>query len=201
MLTASQIEIHKCSGRKMGKRLSKIYTRTGDDGTTGLGDGSRVAKDSVRVEAFGTVDEANSAVGLVLANDSLPDDIRHCLTEVQHDLFELGGELCIPGHAAIEHRFIERLENELDHYNDDLPALEEFVLPGGGRAAAACHLARTVVRRAERRAISLRQVEPVREEVLRYLNRLSDLLFVLARVMARLESGQETIWDRDRLRK
>jgi len=184
----------------MGNRLSKIYTRTGDDGTTGLGDGSRVSKDSIRVEAFGTVDEANSAVGLILANDSVPDEIRECLTEVQHDLFELGGELCIPGHAAIEDSFVDRMENQLDRFNADLPALKEFILPAGGPAAAACHLARTIVRRAERRTISLQQIEPVREEALRYLNRLSDLLFVVARVLARIESGQEVIWERNRIK-
>ena len=134
----------------MGKRLSKIYTRTGDDGTTGLGDGSRVAKDSLRVEAFGTIDEANSAIGLVLARESIPAPVRGVLTEIQHDLFELGGELCIPGHSAITAAYIERLEVELDALNADLPALEEFILPGGGEAAARCHLARTIVRRAER---------------------------------------------------
>lgn len=182
----------------MGKRLSKIYTRTGDDGTTGLGDGSRVDKDDPRVEAYGTVDEANSAVGLVLAHASVPGDVRACLTEVQHDLFELGGELCIPGHRAVEAPFVERLERELDRFNADLPALKEFILPGGGPAAAACHLARTVVRRAERRVESLAKREPVRNELLRYLNRLSDLLFVVARVLARAENGQEVIWDRQR---
>lgn len=183
----------------MGNRLSKIYTKTGDDGTTGLGDGSRVAKDSMRVEAYGTVDEANSAIGLVLANDSVPDNIRRCLTEVQHDLFDLGGELCIPGHQAIEDRFIDRLEQDLDGLNADLPPLKDFILPGGGPAAAACHLARTIVRRAERRVNTLRTNEVVRDEAIRYLNRLSDLLFVIARVLARLESGQEVIWNRDRI--
>ncbi len=182
----------------MGKRLSRIYTRTGDDGTTGLGDGSRVDKDSLRVEAYGTVDEANSAIGQVLSYNAVPEAIRRCLTEVQHDLFDLGGELCIPGHRAIEGRFITRLEAELDAFNADLPALKEFILPGGGPAAAACHLARTVVRRAERRVLSLAKQEQVAEEVLRYLNRLSDLLFVLARRLAREESGQEVIWDRNR---
>jgi cob(I)alamin adenosyltransferase len=183
----------------MGKRLSKIYTRTGDDGTTGLGDRTRVDKDHPRVEAYGTVDEANSAIGMVLAVTEVPDAIRACLTEVQHDLFELGGELCIPGHRAIEENFIERLERQLDGFNADLPALKEFILPGGGQAAAACHLARTVVRRAERRVRSLAKQEEVRTEVLRYLNRLSDLLFVVARRLAREESGQEIIWDRSRL--
>ncbi|MDJ0813141.1 MAG: cob(I)yrinic acid a,c-diamide adenosyltransferase [Woeseiaceae bacterium] len=182
----------------MGKRLSKIYTRTGDDGTTGLGDGTRVAKDSPRVDAYGTVDEANSAIGVVLANDSVPGNVRDILTEVQHDLFELGGELCIPGHSAITEDFISRLEKELDGLNADLPALKEFILPGGGPAAAACHLARTIVRRAERVTATLGADESVRPEVLRYLNRLSDLLFVVARVVARAESGEEVLWNRDR---
>ncbi len=182
----------------MGKRLSKIYTRTGDDGTTGLGDGNRVPKDSVRVDAYGTVDEANSAIGLVLASESVPQNIRQVLTDVQHDLFELGGELCIPGYAAITEDFIERLENQLDELNSDLPALKEFILPGGGQAAAACHLARTIVRRAERVTTTLSHEESVRPEALKYLNRLSDLLFVIARVLARAESGQEVLWNRDR---
>ena len=182
----------------MGNRLSKIYTRTGDDGTTGLGDGSRVAKDSVRVEAYGTVDEANSAIGLVLAAQSLPDEVRICLTEVQHDLFELGGELCIPGHTAVTQEFIDRLETDLDKFNEDLPMLKEFILPGGGPAAAACHLARTIVRRAERRVGTLAGIEAIRPEAGKYLNRLSDLIFVIARVLARVESGQEVLWDRKR---
>lgn len=182
----------------MGNRLSKIYTRTGDDGTTGLGDGSRVAKDSTRVEAYGTVDEANSAIGIVLAADAIPDAIRTCLTEVQHDLFELGGELCIPGHSAVTEAYIDRLEDDLDGFNEDLPRLKEFILPGGGQAAAACHLARAIVRRAERRVLSLASIEDVRPEVVKYLNRLSDLLFVVARVLARAESGQEVLWDRER---
>ena len=182
----------------MGKRLSKIYTRTGDDGTTGLGDGSRTPKDSARVEAYGTVDEANSAIGVVLAYDAVPTDVRKCLTEVQHDLFELGGELCIPGHSAVSQAFIDRLEKDLDAFNADLPLLKEFILPGGGLAAAACHVARTTVRRAERRAFTLSQDEDVRPEVIRYLNRLSDLLFVVARVLARAENGQEVLWNRDR---
>ena len=182
----------------MGNRLSKIYTRTGDDGSTALGDGSRTPKDSARVEAYGTVDEANSAIGVVLAADNVPTEIRQCLTEVQHDLFELGGELCIPGHSAITQDFIERLESELDGFNEDLPRLKEFILPGGGQSAAACHLARTIVRRAERRALTLATVEDVRPEVVKYLNRLSDLLFVIARVLARAESGKEVLWDRHR---
>ena len=182
----------------MGNRLSKIYTRTGDDGTTGLGDGSRVAKDCARVEAYGTVDEANSAIGIVLAATAVPETIRACLTNVQHDLFELGGELCIPGHSAVSEATIERLENDLDGFNAALPRLKEFILPGGGPAAAACHLARAIVRRAERRVLSLASAEEVRPEVVKYLNRLSDLLFVIARVLAREESGQEVLWNRER---
>jgi cob(I)alamin adenosyltransferase len=182
----------------MGKRLSKIYTRTGDDGSTGLGDGSRVAKDSLRVTAYGTVDEANSVIGMVLACKAVPTNIAAVLTEVQHDLFELGGELCIPGHRAVTDAFTERLETELDKLNKDLPALQDFILPGGGEAAATCHLARTVVRRAERCSISLAAEETVRGEVVRYLNRLSDLLFVIARVLARAENGQEVLWNRER---
>ncbi len=182
----------------MGKRLSKIYTRTGDDGTTGLGDGSRVAKDSGRVEAYGTVDEANSAIGMVLACDSVNDDIAAMLTEIQHDLFDLGGELCIPGYEAVAQARIDWLESELDRLNADLPALKDFILPGGGQAAAACHLARTIVRRAERVTTTLSQNETIRPEVLRFLNRLSDLLFVVARVLARAESGSEVLWNRAR---
>ncbi len=182
----------------MGNRLSKIYTRTGDDGTTGLGDGSRIDKDSARVEAYGAVDEANSAIGVVLATATLPDRVSDCLTEVQHDLFELGGELCIPGHEAVKQAFVDRLERSLDELNSDLPPLEEFILPGGGPAAAACHLARTIVRRAERRVLTLSRDQDVRLEVKRYLNRLSDLLFVIARVAARAEGGREVLWDRGR---
>lgn len=182
----------------MGNRLSKIYTRTGDDGTTGLGDGSRVAKDCDRVEAFGTVDEANSAIGVVLSIAAVPAEIRACLIDVQHDLFELGGELCIPGHSAVTQDFVSRLEDRLDNFNNDLPPLKDFILPGGGEAAAACHLARTVVRRAERRSNTLANKESVRPEVIQYLNRLSDLLFVIARVLSRIEAGEEVLWKRDR---
>lgn len=183
----------------MGNRLSKIYTRTGDDGTTGLGDGSRVDKDSLRVEAYGTVDEANSAIGVVLACQGLSTSIRQCLIEVQHDLFDLGGELCIPGHVAVKAEFIDRLERDLDTLNADLPPLKDFILPGGCQAAAACHLARTVVRRAERRTGSLKKEEVIRDEVMQYLNRLSDLLFVIARQLSRSENGGEVIWDRNRI--
>jgi cob(I)alamin adenosyltransferase len=180
----------------MGHRLSRIYTRTGDDGSTGLGDGLRVPKEHLRVEAYGTVDEANSAVGMVLAVAGLPTEVVECLTSIQHELFELGGELCMPGHRAITDTDVERLEKVLDRFNDGLPPLKEFILPGGGPATAACHLARTVTRRAERRVWSLARIETVALEVPRYLNRLSDLLFVVARVLARHEQGREVLWSR-----
>jgi cob(I)alamin adenosyltransferase len=179
----------------MGNRLSRIYTRTGDDGSTGLGDGTRVAKESLRVEAYGTVDETNSAVGVVLSTPALPPQIQQCLTRIQHDLFDLGGELCIPGHVMINAAQVDRLEKELDGFNEGLPPLKEFILPGGGQAAAACHLARAVCRRAERRCWSLARVESVAPEALKYLNRLSDLLFVIARVLARGATG-EVVWRR-----
>jgi len=178
-------------------RLSKIYTRTGDDGTTGLGDGSRVPKEHVRVEAYGTVDEANSAIGLVLATP-LPMAIASVLLEIQHDLFDLGGELATPGLTLIKADQIDKLETIIDRYNADLPSLKEFILPSGGPATAACHLARTIVRRAERCVWSLSRTEPVSPEAPRYLNRLSDLLFVIARVLARHENGSEVMWKRER---
>ena len=181
----------------MGNRLSKIYTKTGDDGTTGLGDGTRVPKDDPRVEAYGTVDELNSAIGVLLA-EKLSEDIRTCLTRVQHELLDLGGELCIPGHIAITPAHVTRLENELDGFNAPLPTLKEFILPGGSRAAAACHLARTVCRRAERRTYSLHTQTPVSPQALEYLNRLSDLLFVLSRVIARHDNGTEVLWNHER---
>ncbi len=183
----------------MGNRLSKIYTRTGDDGSTSLGDGSRVGKDSARVEAYGTVDEANSCIGLLLASE-LPEDVRELLTRIQHQLFDLGGELCIPGHAAIFDADIEALEARVDHYNHDLPPLKEFILPGGGEAGARCHVARTVVRRAERRTVELARLESVRPQPVRYLNRLSDLLFVLCRVLARASGHGEVLWKHERRR-
>jgi cob(I)alamin adenosyltransferase len=182
----------------MGNRLSRIYTRTGDDGTTGLGDGQRVRKDDARVEAYGTVDEANSAIGMVLAVPGLSADVARCLTEVQHDLFDLGGELCIPGTSMIKAERIAELERVLDGFNDPLPPLKDFILPGGGPAAAACHLARTITRRAERRVWTLAATEQVNAEVPQYLNRLSDLLFVIARVLARQEHGSEVLWRHDR---
>jgi cob(I)alamin adenosyltransferase len=184
----------------MGNRLSKIYTRTGDDGTTGLGDGSRVRKDSARVTAYGTVDELNSTIGMLLAQD-VGEDVAEHLTQIQHDLFDLGGELCIPGMAMVFDADIERLENVLDRFNDDLPPLKDFILPAGGMAAATCHLARTVCRRAEREVVTLADHETVRAEATRYLNRLSDLLFVLARVLARRSGHGEVLWQHERRKK
>ena len=180
----------------MGHRLSKIYTRTGDKGTTGLGDGTRVAKDSPRVEAYGTVDELNSVLGVVLAHE-LQEPVRTALTRIQHELFDLGGELSIPGQRVIVPEHVQRLERELDAFNADLPPLKEFILPGGSPAAAACYLARAVCRRAERRVVSLARADAVNGEVIVYLNRLSDLLFVIARVLARAQGGTEILWQRD----
>jgi cob(I)alamin adenosyltransferase len=177
----------------MGNRLSKIYTRTGDKGTTGLGDGSRVEKDTLRVEAYGTVDELNSAIGLLLTAD-LVEAIATCLERIQHELFDLGGELCMPGYTLIPDSYVDDLEHDLDGFNSGLPPLKDFILPGGSEAAARCHLARTIARRAERRLISLARDEDVNPVSIRYLNRLSDLLFVIARVLARHEGGREVIW-------
>lgn len=177
----------------MGNRLSKIYTRTGDKGTTGLGDGSRVDKDHLRVETFGTVDELNSAIGLLLASD-LAGDVRDCLTRTQHELFDLGGELCMPGVVLIPESYVEQLEADLDRFNETLPPLKDFILPGGSEPAARCHLARTVCRRAERLLVALAKLEDVNQVSLRYLNRLSDLLFVTARVLARAGGNSEVLW-------
>lgn len=177
----------------MGHRLSKIYTRTGDQGTTGLGDGTRVEKDSLRVEAYGTVDELSSIIGMVMAYP-IADEIHTCLTDIQHDLFDLGGELCMPGHTSIKDDYVSRLEKSLDIFNDPLPPLKEFILPAGGHATSTCHLARTVCRRAERLVTRLAREETLNKNTLAYLNRLSDLLFVIARVLARYEHGKEVLW-------
>jgi cob(I)alamin adenosyltransferase len=180
----------------LGYRLTKIYTRTGDDGTTGLGDGRRVDKCDALVEAFGSVDEMNSLIGLLLAEADLPAQIRASLLRIQHDLFEVGGELALPGYVAIRDEHIERLESELDAFNAELPPLTDFILPGGNRPAALCHVARSACRRAERRSWSAAKQAQVRPETLRYLNRLSDLLFVVARCLARQRGGTETLWQR-----
>jgi len=165
-----------------------------------LGDGTRVAKDSQRVGAYGTVDELNSTIGIVLAQE-IPPAVRESLTQIQHDLFDLGGELCIPGMAMVHEADVERLEQTLDGFNADLPPLKDFILPGGGMAAACCHLARTVCRRAEREVVTLSRSETVRPEAVRYLNRLSDLLFVLSRVLARASGHGEVLWQHERRKK
>ncbi|MEJ2397244.1 MAG: cob(I)yrinic acid a,c-diamide adenosyltransferase [Gammaproteobacteria bacterium] len=177
----------------MGNRLSRIYTRTGDDGTTGLGDGVRVDKDHPRIEAFGTVDELNSQIGVILSH-KLPAALIQCLQDIQHDLFDLGGELSLPDYVSVNQRYVERLEQQLDHFNGSLPALKEFILPAGGPATAHSHVARTVCRRAERRGYTLHRQTPVNIHILHYLNRLYYLLFVIARVCARHENGQEVFW-------
>jgi cob(I)alamin adenosyltransferase len=181
----------------MGNRLSKIYTRTGDDGTTGLGDGSRTQKDSLRVEAYGTVDELNSTIGMLIATID-ESAISSMLLDIQHDLFDLGGELCIPDMSLIKEHHTERVEKELDRLNEDLPALKDFILPGGSLGAAQAHLARTICRRAERRVISLARQEPVNDVLIHYLNRLSDLLFVVARTVARQSGAGEVLWEHER---
>lgn len=177
----------------MGNRLTRIYTRTGDQGTTGLGGGRRVSKDDARVEAMGAVDELNSLLATVLAHP-LPDPVRAALAQIQNDLFDLGGELCLPDRPVISAAQVMQLEQTLDQFNDDLPPLAEFILPGGGPAGAACQVARAVCRRAERRVVTLAHSAPVRPEALSYLNRLSDLLFVMARVIARAEGRPEIYW-------
>jgi cob(I)alamin adenosyltransferase len=181
----------------MGHRLSKIVTRTGDAGTTGLGDGSRVAKDSARIAAIGEVDELNSTIGLLLT-EPLPAPVAACLTNAQHDLFDLGGELSVPGYNAVTDAHVTRLEDAVEAFNADLGPLKEFILPGGTRAAALAHVARTVCRRAERALVRLAATDPVSDAARRYLNRLSDLLFVLARALNRAAGRPDVLWKRDR---
>jgi cob(I)alamin adenosyltransferase len=181
----------------MGHRLSKIVTRTGDSGTTGLGDGSRVAKDAPRIEAIGCVDELNSVLGALLA-EPLPPAIASCLTEVQHDLFDLGGELSIPGHTALTDAHVARIDAAVAAFNAELPPLAEFILPGGTRAAATAHVARTVCRRCERTLVRVAASEMVSVRSRVYLNRLSDLLFVLARALNRAEGRPDVLWRKRR---
>ena len=183
----------------MGNRLSKIATRTGDDGSTGLGDGSRTAKDSVRVQALGDVDELNSYVGLLLCED-MPADLREELVSIQHDLFDLGGELCIPGYQMITDDHVERLDALLEKYNATLPALQEFILPAGSRAASVAHVCRTICRRAERSIVSLGRSETINAQPRQYVNRLSDLMFVLSRVLNRFAGGSDVLWQHERKR-
>lgn len=177
----------------MGNRLTAIATRTGDDGSTGLGDGSRTRKDAMRVHTMGDVDELNSTIGLLLT-ETLPDDIGNDLRLIQHDLFDLGGELSIPGFTLLKQEQVLRLDQRLAHYNGSLPPLKEFILPGGSRPAALAHVARTICRRAERNAVSLAQQDQVNPPVVHYLNRLSDLLFVLARTLNRAGGGNDVLW-------
>jgi cob(I)alamin adenosyltransferase len=177
----------------MGNRLSRIATRTGDNGDTGLGDGTRVPKDAARIQALGDIDELNSAIGVLLA-EKLPSDLRKALLEIQQDLLDLGGETCIPGHQIVGEAQVLRLDGLLSAYNKRLPALKEFVLPGGTRAAAAAHLARTVCRRAERALVALGRTEPVGAHARQYLNRLSDLLFVLGRTLNRAGRREDLLW-------
>ena len=177
----------------MANRLTRIVTRTGDTGETGLADGSRVAKDAPRVEAMGDIDELNSCLGVLLA-EPLPDEVRACLAGVQNDLFDLGGELSVPGHAILADAHVARLDTALQVFNATLPALKDFILPGGSRVAALAHVARTVCRRAERHVVQLARTENVPAPALPYLNRLSDLLFVISRVLNRTDGGGEVLW-------
>ena len=181
----------------MGHRLSKIYTRTGDSGTTGLGDGSRAPKDSARIHALGEVDELNTVLGVLLC-EALPEAVAANVLEIQHDLFDLGGEISIPGMTLLAASAVTRLEALIDAGNEALPPLKEFILPGGTRAAAHCHVARAVCRRAERAIVAAAEQGGISDTALGYINRLSDYLFVLARSLARLEGGSEVMWDRSR---
>lgn len=183
----------------MGNRLSKIATRTGDNGTTGLGDGSRTSKDSLRVHAMGDVDELNSHIGLLLCEE-LPMALREELISIQHDLFDLGGELCIPGYTMITDEHVARLDTLLEKYNADLPPLKDFILPAGSRAASLAHVCRTVCRRAERSIVSVGKSEKINDNPRQYMNRLSDLLFVLSRVLNRFAGGSDVLWENGRKR-
>lgn len=182
----------------MGNRLTQIATRTGDDGTTGLGDNTRVSKDSPRPHAMGDVDELNSHLGLLLC-EPLPQDVRELLIDVQHQLFNLGGELSIPGFELLKDEAVLQLDAALAHYNAALPRLQEFILPAGTRAAAQAHVCRTVARRAERAVVALGKHEAMREAPRHYLNRLYDLLFVLSRVLNRMDGGDDVYWKSERL--
>ena len=182
----------------MGKRLTQIATRTGDDGTTGLGDNTRTRKDSLRVHAMGDVDELNSHIGLLLCED-MPGHVRELLVEIQHQLFNLGGELSIPGFELLKPEAVSALDGALAHYNAQLPKLQEFILPAGTRAASQAHVCRTVARRAERAVVGLGQAEELRDTPRQYLNRLSDLMFVLARVLNRMDGGDDVYWKSERL--
>ncbi len=183
----------------MGNRLSKIATRTGDAGTTGLGDGSRTTKDSLRIHAIGETDELNCHIGVLLCED-MPEPMRYELTSIQHDLFDLGGELCLPGYTIITENQVQRLDGLLEKYNADLPPLKDFILPAGSRAAALAHVCRTVCRRAERAIVALGNAETINPHPRQYVNRLSDLMFVLSRVLNRYAGGSDVLWEKGRER-
>jgi cob(I)alamin adenosyltransferase len=182
----------------MGQRLTQIATRTGDAGTTGLGDNTRVSKDSLRVHAMGDEDELNSHIGVLLC-EPLPADVRGLLVEIQHQLFNLGGELSIPGYQLLKPEAVAALDGALERHNAQLPRLQEFILPAGSRAASQAHVCRTVARRAERAVVALGGAEPVNDAPRQYLNRLSDLMFVLARVLNRMNGGDDVYWKSERL--
>ena len=184
----------------MGNRLTQIATRTGDEGTTGLGNNQRVSKNSLRVHAMGDVDELNSNIGLLLC-ETMPEDVRDMLVEVQHQLFNLGGELSIPGFELLKQEALLVLDQALEKYNADLPKLEEFILPAGNRVASLAHVCRTVARRAERACVALGNEEALNETPRQYLNRLSDLMFVLSRVLNRMDGGQDVYWQSERMKK
>ena len=184
----------------MGNRLTQIATRTGDEGTTGLGNNQRVSKNSLRVHAMGDVDELNSHIGLLLC-EKMPDDVRHLLVAVQHQLFNLGGELSIPGFELLKAEAILVLDASLEKYNAQLPKLEEFILPAGNRAAAQAHICRTVARRAERATVALGNEEALNDAPRQYLNRLSDLMFVLSRILNRMDGGSDVYWQSERMKK
>jgi cob(I)alamin adenosyltransferase len=190
----SETQQNNDSERK-GNRLSKIVTRTGDAGTTGLGDGSRTTKDSLRIDAIGEVDELNSGLGVLLCED-LPHSVQVALLDIQNDLFDLGGELCMPGYEIIKDIQVSRLEALAEEFNANLPMLKEFILPGGTRAAALAHLSRTVCRRAERAMVKLHNAEPIPEAGRRYINRLSDLLFILGRLLNRAGGRGDVLWQK-----
>ena len=183
------------STERKGNRLSKIVTRTGDAGTTGLGDGSRTTKDSLRIDAIGEVDELNSSLGLLLCEE-LPARVRAALLDIQHDLFDLGGELCLPGMAVMQDAQVARLEDLAEEFNRDLPMLKEFILPGGTRPAAVAHLCRTICRRAERSMVRLNSAEPLSDPARRFINRLSDLLFILGRLLNRAGGRGDVLWQK-----
>lgn len=182
----------------MGNRLTKLYTKTGDDGTTGLGDGSRTAKDSVRIEAVGTIDELNSWIGLLITDLPVDEPLVESLTEIQHRLFDLGGELAVPGFQLIKKEMVSDLEVLCDQLNGALPPLKEFILPGGSKSAGLCHMARAIARRAERIIVTLGKEEAVADDLRQYINRLSDVLFVMARQLARRDGGREVFWKSNR---